>query len=279
MVEQAAQLNRSSSASSVSESSVSSQDVPIVEGESTAPLYACLGPWGCWHSLLPPDESGIVHTACGLALGTASFTSNAPPHPLCRRRACVAARSQVSRCFLPALRSDRAVPRQAHVCSDSRSASTCYCSPAAFFCSNSLPLAVLPGHGYSRTSVRRCIGRTFRLARQHAGFARPLPRTGKHRHRIGARFSLSHTTAQQIWMSSCQDKYDELWLGLGITDPAHSPTMARLRRALKRAQNLTELADSPATASTSTPSAPASLNAWAEHAPPRPRRILALRSS
>ena len=74
MVEQAAQLNRSSSASSVSESSVS---------------------WGCWHSLLPPDESGIVHTACGLALGTASFTSNAPPHPLCRRRACVAARSQV----------------------------------------------------------------------------------------------------------------------------------------------------------------------------------------
>ena len=95
MVEQAAQLNRSSSASSVSESSVSSQDVPIVEGESTAPLFACLGPWGCWHSLLPPDESGIVHTACGLALGTASFTSNAPPHPLCRRRACVAARSQV----------------------------------------------------------------------------------------------------------------------------------------------------------------------------------------
>ena len=95
MVEQAAQLNRSSSASSVSESSVSSQDVPIVEGESTAPLFACLGPWGCWHSLLPPDESGIVHTACGLALGTASFTSNAPPHPLCRRRACVTARSQV----------------------------------------------------------------------------------------------------------------------------------------------------------------------------------------
>ena len=95
MVEQAAQLNRSSSASSVSESSVSSQDVPTVEGESTAPLYACLGPWGCWHSLLSPDESGIVRTACGLALGTASFTSNAPPHPLCRRRACVAARSQL----------------------------------------------------------------------------------------------------------------------------------------------------------------------------------------
>ena len=66
MVEQAAQLNRSSSASSVSESSVSSQDVPTVEGESTAPLYACLGPWGCWHSLLSPDESGIVRTACGL---------------------------------------------------------------------------------------------------------------------------------------------------------------------------------------------------------------------
>ena len=65
------------------------------------------------------------------------------------------------------------------------------------------------------------------------------------------------------------DKYDELWRGLGITDPAHSPAMARLRRALKRAQNLTELADSPGLTGSSAQAAPASLNAWAEHAPPR----------
>ena len=79
-------------------------------------------------------------------------------------------------------------------------------------------------------------------------------------------FAYNSTADLDVFLS---DKYDELWLGLGITDPAHSPAMARLRRALKRAQNLTELADSPATASSSTPTAPASLNAWAEHAPPR----------
>eukprot|EP00439_Symbiodinium_sp_Y106_P000945 s7526_g1.t1 len=79
-------------------------------------------------------------------------------------------------------------------------------------------------------------------------------------------FAYNSTADLDVFLS---DKYDELWLGLGITDPAHSPAMARLRRALKRAQNLTELADSPATASPSAPSAPASLNAWAEHAPPR----------
>ena len=79
-------------------------------------------------------------------------------------------------------------------------------------------------------------------------------------------FAYNSTADLDVFLS---DKYDELWLGLGITDPAHSPAMARLRRALKRAQNLTELADSLATASPSAPSAPASLNAWAEHAPPR----------
>eukprot|EP00439_Symbiodinium_sp_Y106_P058387 s864_g8.t1 len=80
-------------------------------------------------------------------------------------------------------------------------------------------------------------------------------------------FAYNSTADLDVFLS---DKYDELWLGLGITDPAHSPAMARLRRAaLKRAQNLTELADSPAAASPSAPSAPASLNAWAEHAPPR----------
>ena len=97
MVERAAQLHRCSSASSVAESSVSSQDGPAMDVEYTAPLYACLGPWrpwGCWRCLQPPDELGTVRTACGLTLGTAAFTSNAPPQPLCRRRACVAARAQ-----------------------------------------------------------------------------------------------------------------------------------------------------------------------------------------
>ena len=147
MVEQAAQLNRSSSASSVSESSVSSQDVPTVEGESTAPLYACLGPWGCWHSLLSPDESGIVRTACGL------LWALHPSRRMHRHIPCAGAgpASQRARSFvkkgvlhfqlvtlgsrlLPALRSDRAVPRQARVCSGSRSAQPfSYCSLAAVF--------------------------------------------------------------------------------------------------------------------------------------------------
>ena len=76
-----------------------------------------------------------------------------------------------------------------------------------------------------------------------------------------------HSTADlDVFVS---DKYDELWAELGITDPARSPAMARLRQALKRAQNITELADTPGSASTTSSPAPASLNAWAEHAPPR----------
>ena len=166
--------------------------------------------------------------------------------------------------FCLQLRSHRAVPRQALACSDSRTAQL---SSLTFdtqpFLLKLSTLAVFHKRGYSRTHLQRCIGRTFRLARQHASMqvppdlCRALESTGIESVPDFA-FAYNSTADLDVFLS---DKYDELWLGLGITDPVHSPAMARLRRALKRAQNLTELADSPATASSSTPTALASLNA------------------
>ncbi|CAE7244006.1 unnamed protein product [Symbiodinium sp. CCMP2592] len=92
MVENAA-LQRQSSESSSEASSVSSKEPLQIDVEGPTPLFACTGPWGCWHSLCPPDESGVLRTACGIKLGTAAFTSNAPPQPHCRRSACVALRN------------------------------------------------------------------------------------------------------------------------------------------------------------------------------------------
>ncbi|CAE7233013.1 unnamed protein product [Symbiodinium sp. CCMP2592] len=92
MVENAA-LQRQSSESSSEASSVSSKEPLQIDLEGPTPLFACTGPWGCWHSLCPPDESGVLRTACGIKLGTAAFTSNAPPQPHCRRSACVALRN------------------------------------------------------------------------------------------------------------------------------------------------------------------------------------------
>ncbi|CAE7615464.1 unnamed protein product [Symbiodinium sp. CCMP2592] len=92
MVENAA-LQRQSSDSSSEASSVSSKEPLQIDLDGPTPLFACTGPWGCWHSLCPPDESGVLRTACGIKLGTAAFTSNAPPQPHCRRSACVALRN------------------------------------------------------------------------------------------------------------------------------------------------------------------------------------------
>ena len=93
MVERAARHRQSSTSSHASTSSLSS-DVPEPDASPTdKPLYACTGPWGCWHCLKPPDASGVLRTACGLDLGIASFTSEEPPPPLCRHMACVIRRA------------------------------------------------------------------------------------------------------------------------------------------------------------------------------------------
>ena len=93
MVEAAALRRQSSTSSHASTSSLSS-DVPEPDASpADRPLYACTGPWGCWHCLKPPDDSGVLRTACGLDLGLASFTSEEPPPPLCRHMACVIRRA------------------------------------------------------------------------------------------------------------------------------------------------------------------------------------------
>ncbi|CAE7254837.1 unnamed protein product [Symbiodinium microadriaticum] len=93
MVELAALRRQSSTSSHASTSSLSS-DVPEPDPSLTdKPLYACTGPWGCWRCLKPPDDSGVLRTACGLNLGLASFTSEEPPPPLCRHMACVIRRA------------------------------------------------------------------------------------------------------------------------------------------------------------------------------------------
>ncbi|OLP89621.1 hypothetical protein AK812_SmicGene28887 [Symbiodinium microadriaticum] len=84
-------------------------------------------------------------------------------------------------------------------------------------------------------------------------------------------FAFASATAQELDVF-CSEEYVELWDTLGVSDPAHSPAMARLRRALHKAKHLTEAADSTPSASSSTPTpstAQLQPNAWAEHAPPR----------
>ena len=93
MVERAALQRQDSTSSHASTSSLSSSVPEPAASPDDKPLYACTGPWGCWHCLTPPDASGKVRTACGLDLGLASFTCSEPPPPLCRHMACVIRRA------------------------------------------------------------------------------------------------------------------------------------------------------------------------------------------
>ena len=93
MVRRAALRRTQSSSSEAEVSSVSSSIASAATDQNDLPLFACTGPWSCWHCLAPPDASGTLRTACGLALGTASFTAEAPPPPFCRRKACVSRRA------------------------------------------------------------------------------------------------------------------------------------------------------------------------------------------
>ncbi|CAE7408610.1 unnamed protein product [Symbiodinium sp. KB8] len=83
-------------------------------------------------------------------------------------------------------------------------------------------------------------------------------------------FAFAYATAQELDVF-CSEEQAELWDTLGVSDPTHSPAMARLRRALHKAKHLTEAADSAPSASSSNAPSTAQLqpNAWAEHAPPR----------
>ena len=83
-------------------------------------------------------------------------------------------------------------------------------------------------------------------------------------------FAFAYATAQELDVF-CSEEHTELWDTMGVSDPVHSPAMARLRRALHKAKHLTEAADSAPSASSSNAPSTAQLqpNAWAEHAPPR----------
>ena len=83
-------------------------------------------------------------------------------------------------------------------------------------------------------------------------------------------FAFAYATTQDLDVF-CSDEHAELWETLGVSDPQHSPAMARLRRALHKAKHLTEASDSaPASSASAAPStAQLQPNAWAEHAPPR----------
>ena len=83
-------------------------------------------------------------------------------------------------------------------------------------------------------------------------------------------FAFAYATAQELDVF-CSEEHAELWDTMGVSDPLHSPAMARLRRALHKAKHLTEAADSAPSASTNNATSTAQLqpNVWAEHAPPR----------
>ena len=82
-------------------------------------------------------------------------------------------------------------------------------------------------------------------------------------------FAFAYATAQKLDVF-CSEKYAELWDTLGVSDPAHSPAMAKLRKALHKAKHLTEAANSALSVSSKTQStAQLQPNAWTEHAPSR----------
>ena len=64
-------------------------------------------------------------------------------------------------------------------------------------------------------------------------------------------------------------RVDSLWAELDITEPQHSPAMARLRMALHRCKSIA-MQEAPApSALAQAPTAQSPQNVWAEHAPPR----------
>ncbi|CAE7361723.1 unnamed protein product, partial [Symbiodinium necroappetens] len=67
----------------------------------------------------------------------------------------------------------------------------------------------------------------------------------------------------------CSEDYAQLWQDLQVDDPAHSPAMARLRRAHVRAQAVSLAEDATPQPSIARPPAQPQINSWAEHAPPR----------
>ena len=83
-------------------------------------------------------------------------------------------------------------------------------------------------------------------------------------------FAFAYATAQELDVF-CSEDHAEMWDTLGVSDPAHSPAMARLRRALHKAKHLTEAADTalPSSSNAVPSTAQPQPNAWAEHAPPR----------
>ncbi|CAE7431927.1 unnamed protein product, partial [Symbiodinium pilosum] len=70
---------------------------------------------------------------------------------------------------------------------------------------------------------------------------------------------------------------EEFWQALHVSDPEHSMHMARMRRALTRAQALTKAQDEQPVYAQPAPPVPfpgdsqqnVRANVWAEHAPPR----------
>ncbi|CAE7244979.1 unnamed protein product [Symbiodinium microadriaticum] len=241
MVEIAALRRQSSTSSHASTSSLSS-DVPEPDASpADRPLYACTGPWGCWHCLKPPDDSGVLRTACGLDLGIASFTSEEPPPPLCRHMACVIRRA--------GLRADVRPPRIA-------------CTLTLLLRSSMADASAMPAWE-SPLALKQLLASLqvpdALISALHASGIDTVPD-----------FAFAYATAQELDVF-CSEDHAEMWDTLGVSDPAHSPAMARLRRALHKAKHLTEAADTalPSSSNAVPSTAQPQPNAWAEHAPPR----------
>ena len=81
-------------------------------------------------------------------------------------------------------------------------------------------------------------------------------------------FAYAYTSPEDLATFIAKQGQD-LWDQMQITDPEHSPAVARLRRALDLSKSITKSKD--ASPSALAPTAPQSIatNVWAEHAPPR----------
>ena len=83
-------------------------------------------------------------------------------------------------------------------------------------------------------------------------------------------FAYAYTDASDL-NSFIAKQPEALWEGMQVSDPEHSPAVARLRRTLDRCKaqaSMLEASPAPAPAPPQA-STPAASNVWAEHAPPR----------
>ncbi|CAE7263760.1 unnamed protein product, partial [Symbiodinium sp. CCMP2456] len=202
MVRRAALRRTQSSSSEAEVSSVSSSIASAAIDQNDLPLFACTGPWSCWHCLAPPDASGTLRTACGLALGTASFTA------------------EVVTCAM-----------------------ACFALALLLSALNHSPASLLAP--FSQMADVSAVDSVEALQGLFDSMQVPAPLSNAVQ-TLGILsipdFAFAYSSISELDVP-CSAEHQQVWDDMEVSDPLHSPAMARLRRSLQRAKAITEASD------------------------------------